>query len=264
MSELDFARRLKPDLPIDIDWGDGIQDTGLDTTIGVHQYAFGGSYRVRVRDDEGRMGFTDIFVIRKPDITGWLPTVLDAGTTAAYETLRIKGTDFLPGCQVLVGDPNVADPQWFEPARISDEWLEIAILADYFRNLPNVEIRVRNVAPSGRFVPVADKTKTHPTTVSESDPVSVEVVTLNQAGQVPFTQQFNAQFASPNEFDLGPTSQVAALTVPKDTVDRLKAWVRDDPVRARACLDAENASDRPRITLVTYCEAVLLGAGREV
>lgn len=48
-----------------------------------------------------------------------------------------------------------------------------------------------------------------------------------------------------------------ALVPPDGTVDEVRAWVAGDPARARAALDAEQASDKPRSTLVTELEGAL-------
>jgi hypothetical protein len=48
-----------------------------------------------------------------------------------------------------------------------------------------------------------------------------------------------------------------ALVPPDGTVDDVLGWVDGDPARARAALDAEQAREKPRSTLVTDLEGVL-------
>lgn len=45
--------------------------------------------------------------------------------------------------------------------------------------------------------------------------------------------------------------------VPTGTINEVKAWVGDDKERAQAALDAENAKETPRSTLVDWLEGVL-------
>jgi hypothetical protein len=47
------------------------------------------------------------------------------------------------------------------------------------------------------------------------------------------------------------------LTVPTGTINEIKAWVGDDKEKAQAALDAENAKESPRSTLVDWLEGVL-------
>jgi hypothetical protein len=46
---------------------------------------------------------------------------------------------------------------------------------------------------------------------------------------------------------------------PSGTIPEIKKWVGDDTERAQRALDAENANEKPRATLVEYLEGKLNG-----
>lgn len=48
-----------------------------------------------------------------------------------------------------------------------------------------------------------------------------------------------------------------AITVPEGSIKNVLAWVGDDRTKAQAALDAENATDDPRTTLVSKLEDIL-------
>lgn len=48
-------------------------------------------------------------------------------------------------------------------------------------------------------------------------------------------------------------------TVPEGNIDAVLDWVGDDPERAKQALDAENASEKPRVSLTDALEAKLEG-----
>lgn len=58
------------------------------------------------------------------------------------------------------------------------------------------------------------------------------------------------------EHPFQPARQTAGEPPDDATVDEVKAWVGDDPDRARQALDAEQQRDKPRTTLVDALERV--------
>lgn len=64
------------------------------------------------------------------------------------------------------------------------------------------------------------------------------------------------QITNPAAFE-EEVAQAAEAGYPTDgTVEDIKAWVGDDPDRARIALDAEDTRDKPRSTLVDSLRAV--------
>lgn len=57
--------------------------------------------------------------------------------------------------------------------------------------------------------------------------------------------------------EAAPVAAPAASDVPEGTISEVKSWVGTDDERAQLALDAENAKDEPRVTLVAYLEGLL-------
>lgn len=51
--------------------------------------------------------------------------------------------------------------------------------------------------------------------------------------------------------------------VPDGRIEDVVAWVGDDPDRARRALDTENATSRPRVTLVEHLEVIAAGGAEQ-
>ena len=234
-------RDLTPDLPLDIDWGDGTPlDENIPSTIGVHQYNQSGTYLVRVVDSHnpGRVGLVEISVVKRPTITGWYPASLDANHTAEFEVLRVVGTGFLPDVEVSV-DGGIT---WNPPNRINQEILEVAVLNSYYSSLSSIDLMVRVFRTHGAQTEAV---------VSQAALVPVR----SSSPAAPFSDDFAGEFDSKLQYQIGPSS--GSYDVPLDTADRIKVWVGDDKIKARAALDAERAG-QSRPSVLTYCEAVLL------
>lgn len=56
---------------------------------------------------------------------------------------------------------------------------------------------------------------------------------------------------------------VAVADVPAGTAAEVKHWMGSDPARARAVINAEEASGTPRVTLIAAAEAVIASSIRE-
>lgn len=65
---------------------------------------------------------------------------------------------------------------------------------------------------------------------------------------------------STKKADLAVTSTAPAVDeVPVGTISEVKTWVGSDVDRAQEALDAENAKEEPRTTLVAYLEVLVSG-----
>lgn len=62
--------------------------------------------------------------------------------------------------------------------------------------------------------------------------------------------------SAPAEKKAAPAPAPESDEVPQGTSAEIMAWVGDDKDRAQRALDAENANDRPRKTLVSQLEGM--------